>query len=228
MAEARGGLGRRGLLRPGAAAGFRDAQAAAAAILWGRLKLRKRLLHLLVSAAATFPARVRRRRGFHFLSSRHRAGVRSSGKLLPTRSTRMGGMGGKGRRAGLAAELLSAHPPPSPRGRGPRSRPRSLSGAPKRAPQPRGPASRAAPRSGSSSAGPPPLNVLASELGRGGALTDRSANGDAVPTSAGVDKTAPGGGASGRRSPPKGATAMSREYLDVVADYGVNGPQGGL
>lgn len=91
VAEARGGLGSRGLLRPGAAAGLRDAEAAA--ILWGGLKLRKRLLHLVVSAA-TFPVRVRRRRDLHLRSSRHRAGVRSSGKLRPTRSTGVGGRGG--------------------------------------------------------------------------------------------------------------------------------------
>lgn len=90
LADARGGLGRRRLLRPGAAAGLRDAEAAAA-ILCGRVKLRKRLLHLLVpAAAATFAARVRRRRGFRLRSGRHRAGVRSAGKLLPTRSTGWG------------------------------------------------------------------------------------------------------------------------------------------
>lgn len=94
VADARGGRGRSGLLRPGAAAGLRDAEAAAAAaILWGGLKLRKRLLHLVVSAAATFPARVRRRRGLRLPSSRHRAGVRSSGKLLPARSAGVGGRG---------------------------------------------------------------------------------------------------------------------------------------
>lgn len=92
VADARGGRGRCGLLRPGAAAGLRDAEAAAA-ILWGGLKLRKRLLHLVVSAAATFPARVRRRRGLRLPSSRHRAGVRSSGKLLPARSAGVGGRG---------------------------------------------------------------------------------------------------------------------------------------
>lgn len=126
VTEALGSLGPRGLLRPGAASGLRDAEAAAgaAAILWGRLKLRKRLLHLVVSYAATFPARVRRRRVLRLRSSCHRAGVRSSGKLLPTRSTGVGGRGG------LAAELLSAHPPPSPRGRGLRSRPSSHLGAP--------------------------------------------------------------------------------------------------
>ena len=92
VAEARGGLGSRGLLRPGAAAGLRDAEAAA--ILWGGLKLRKRLLHLVVSAAAaTFPVRVRRRRDLRLRSSRHLAGVRSSGKLRPTRSTGVGGRG---------------------------------------------------------------------------------------------------------------------------------------
>lgn len=94
VAEALGGLGPRGLLRPSAAAGLSDVEAAAAAILWGGLKLRKRLLHLVVSAAATFTARIRRLRGLRLHSSRHRAGVRSSGKLLPTRSTGVGGRGG--------------------------------------------------------------------------------------------------------------------------------------
>ena len=150
VAETRGGLGSRGLLRPGAAAGLRDADAAA--ILWGGLKLRKRLLHLVVSAAAaTFPARVRRRRGLRLRSSRHRAGVRSAGKLLPIRSTGVGGRGG-----GPASPPSCSQPthPLPPRGRWPLSRPSSLSGAPKRAPQPCGPAPRTAPRSSSSSAGP--------------------------------------------------------------------------
>lgn len=118
VADARGGRGRSGFLRPGAAAGLRDAEAAAAAILWGGLKLRKRLLHLVVSAAATFPARVRRRGGLRLPSSRHRAGVRSSGKLLPSRSAGVGGRGG-----GPASPPSCSQPthplPPVAAGRGP-------------------------------------------------------------------------------------------------------------
>lgn len=62
---------------------------------------------------------------------------------------------------------------------------------------------------------PPLLNVLASEP-RGVATMDRSANGGAAPASAGADKTAPRGGASGFPSPPKGATATPCEYFDVA------------
>lgn len=41
----------------------------------------------------------------------------------------------------------------------------------------------------------------------------------------GCGQTAPGGGASGRRSPPKGATATAGEYLDAAAGCGVDGSQ---
>lgn len=141
LAEARGGLGLRGLLRPGATSGLSDAEAAAAAaaILWGRLKLRKLLLHL-ISAATTFPARVRRRRGFHLHGSRHHAGVRNSGKLLPTRSTRVGGRGG-----GPASPPSCSQPtyplPPVAAGRTPNpgASPGPQSGRPNRAAQPQEP-----------------------------------------------------------------------------------------
>lgn len=107
VAVAPGGFGCRGLLRPRAAAELRGGgEAAAAAILWGGLKLRKRWLHPVVSAASTaFPARVRRR-GLGLRGSRHRAGVRSSGKLPPTRSTGLGGKDG-----GLARGRILLNPP---------------------------------------------------------------------------------------------------------------------
>lgn len=223
VAEARGGLSSRALLRPGAAAGLRDADAAA--ILWGGLKLRKRLLHLVVSAAATtFPARVRRRRGLRLRCSRHPAGVRSSGNLLSTRSTGVGGRGG-----GPASPPSCSQPthplPPVAAGRnpGPAASQGPRSGRPNRAAQTPEPLlSRAvlwpAPatqRAGVGAGRGRGHRGTLSQWGRGARLR-------------GCGWTAPRGGASGSSSPPKGATATPREYLDAPARCGVDGPPGEL
>lgn len=199
VADARGGRGRCCLLRPGAAAGLRDAEAAAA-ILWGGLKLRKRLLHLVVPAAATFPARVRRRRGLRLPSSRHRAGVKSSGKLLPARSAGVGGRGDGP--ASLPSCSQPTHPLP-PVAADPGPDPTASPG-----PQRRRPNRAARPRSRSSLGQffcrPPPLNVLASGPGGGGAVAGLSANGDAVPASAGADRQRWGAEPRGARARQKG------------------------
>lgn len=202
VADARGGRGRSGLLRPGAAAGLRDAEAAAAAaaILWGGLKLRKRLLHLVVSAAATFPARIRRRRGLRLPSSRHRAGVRSSGKLLPARSAGVGGRGGGPASPPSCSQPTHPLPPvAASRGPGPAASRRPKAGAPT---VPPGPKCRSS--LGQFFCRPPPLNVLASGPGGGGLAAGRCANEGAAPASASADRRRRGAEPRGARARQKG------------------------
>lgn len=157
VAVAPGGFSCRGLLRPRAGA--------AAAILKGRLRLRNRWFHPVVSAATSataFPARVRRR-GLRLRSSRHREGVKRSRELPPTRSTGVGGKGGGPGRRGLGPPGPSASGSRTPatetplnRQHGPEraSRPGSRSGFGRLFNRPRLP------------------NVLASGPGGGGASAD--------------------------------------------------------
>lgn len=182
-----------GLLGPRTAAAELRGGEAAAAILWRGLRLRKRWLHPVVSAAAASPAPIRRR-GLGLRSSRHGAGVSSSGKLPPTRST---GVREK-RTAGLARRRILPCPPPGAAlARTDASR---TSRRPQRTVRP-GP--RAAPHPGGFPHRPRPPTCTRRAREGAEPWRARSANGNAAPAFANAERPA-GGGALRRRARQKG------------------------
>lgn len=208
-----------GLLWPRtAAAELRGGEEAAAAILWRGLRLRKRWLHPVVSAAAAASPAPIRRRGLGLRSSRHGAGVSSSGKLPPTRST-----GVRGEKDGGAGPPPDS-PLPAPGGRArPHRRLPNVKAAPARRSPPsesRSPPRRLPPQA-------PATNVHASGPGGGGALAGPLRQWERSARLRECGETCGGRGLA-TPSPPKGASATPGENVDAVASGCGQGPCGAL